>query len=62
MYPELLLANAHLAARRDAAARRRVRHEQRVSRPAAPNGVRVAVGQLLVRIGERLAGASPGHA
>lgn len=62
MHPELLLANAHLAARRDAAARRRARHDQHVSRPAAPSGVRVAVGQLLVRTGERLSGASPGHA
>lgn len=62
MYAEHLLANAHLEARRDAASRRRAARRQRESRPVTPNGARVALGQLLVRTGERLSGASPGHA
>lgn len=62
MYAEHLVAQAHLAARRDAASRRRATRQQRQSRPVAPHGARVALGQLLVRTGERLSGTSPGHA
>lgn len=33
-----------------------------VDAPRASHAGRVALGQLLVRLGERLSGASPGHA
>lgn len=61
MHAEHLLATAHMDARRRQADHRRVVLQARATgRPATPHVARVALGQLLVRTGERLSGTSPG--
>lgn len=53
------------AAHRAESLRRAAEHHRRVraaSRPQPAGALRIALGQRLVRLGERLSGAPPGHA
>lgn len=61
MHPmtEPRLVHAHVGELRR---RAHVQRSRPVGAPRAPHAGRVALGQLLVRLGQRLSGASPGHA
>lgn len=61
MYAEHLLADAHMSQRhREAARRRSTTRARRDGQRPARRVPTVVLGQLLVRTGERLSGASPG--